>query len=221
MLSWDKGKANQGPPTRVGFSAALDNWRLPSRAPNKVNGSVFSSNPSGKTTIIPKRDIKPGVIIRAPVHQQDYKGVSQESEVTAYPGKIADQHVTPSRYGDIYTKVRKMIVVGVFEQHFTAVPLFTHNGSGLQNKRRPEEYISVRDHRSSRRFRPLSDNGTLETKILSSNVDLYHPATTAHITYPVSRPYNVEATPEGELDAESTRTLLKLVDRMSPKPKHR
>ena len=190
--------------------------RIQGKDPCEHRPSVFRSNPPNKSIVIPRQDIKPGVIIRAPLHQQDFKGVSQDTEVTAIVQPVADHNVTRSKFGDIFTKFRKMIVIACYENHFVAIPMYTHNGVGLRYKKKPEEYISVKDHRSGENFRPLSKYGTLVTKYLSPAVMLYDPATTAHITYPVSRAYNIDCTPEGELDAESTKNLIRLADRMAP-----
>ena len=202
-------------PTNTPGRADYDKeWRTQQKLPTKRT-SVFQSDPPNRSVLLPRQDIKPGVIIRAPVHQQDYRGASRDSEVTA----VQDKYVTKSRFGDIFTKFRKMIVVACYENHYVSIPLFTHNGVGLINKKRPEEYISVRDHRNPQKYAALSKNGILVTKYLSSSVNLYEIASTAHITYPVSRTYNLEATPEGELDFESTQDLIALVEKWAPKPK--
>ena len=49
------------------------------------------------------------------LHTEDYRGVSTNSAVTA-ARTVVDPNITPSRYGDIHTKYRKMIVVACHEQ---------------------------------------------------------------------------------------------------------
>ena len=208
------GRATANPSIKwSGAATESHDWRTQQNLPPKTRTSIFASNPPNRSVPISRMDIMPGVIIRAPVHQQDYRGASRETEVTGIP----DQHITKSRYGDIYSKIRKMIVVACYEDHFVAVPLYTHNGNGLRYKKRPDEFISVRDHRNTGQSQPLSKNGTLTTKELSSSVQFYDNATTAHITYPVSRNYNLDSTPEGYLEAASTQILINLVEKWGPK----
>ncbi len=44
-------------------------------------------------------------------------------------------------------KQRIMIVVTQYTLNHIAIPLYTHNGTGLQNKSNKEEYISIYDSR--------------------------------------------------------------------------
>ena len=68
--------------------------------------------------------------------EQDFRASSGQSNIT-----VADEYTTESRYGLINSKVRHMIVIECYEDHYIAVPLFTHNGRGLTRKRQPDEYI--------------------------------------------------------------------------------
>ena len=213
MQAYGTRRAHPTHSMRLGSAAAENNnWRKPRRVAEQVPVSVFTGNPANRPMLIPRQDIKPGVIIRAPMHQQDYGSRPNGSDTVA-----PDNNVTKSRFGDIFTKYRKMIVVGCFEDHFIAIPLYTHNGHGLKYKRNPGEYISIKDHRDPVKMRPLSKHGMLTTKELSSSVQLYDPTTTAHLTFPVSRPYNVTATPEGQLDIASTKQLMRLYEKLAPR----
>ena len=109
-----------------------------------------------------------------------------------------------------------MIVVACYTQHYTAIPLFTHNGRGLVGKN-PDEYVSVRDYRSKDHFNELSHHGTLLTKFLNEQIYLFDPKSTAHFTYPLSRRYDLPCVYEGYLEPASTRRLVKLFDEHAPK----
>lgn len=195
----------QNPAVTCDYGSVRPEYGLPT--------ALRHSKPGNKRIVMSKNNIRPGSIIRAPVHTQDFRATSFGSEMT---GAI-DRHVTPSAtYGNIYTKVRKMIVIACYHSHYISVPLFTHNGKGLQNKKAPDEYISVKDHRNPAPFKALSRNGILYTKELSMDVNLYEPATTAHATYIVSRAYNLQATPEGVLQDESLRKLIDICNRFAP-----
>ena len=86
--------------------------------------------------VFPATFYRPGLIIRAPLHEQDY--ITANSTITAPDNRS----ITPSEFGNIHTKYRKMIVVACFAKHYIAVPLFTHNGRGLVNKK-ANEYVSI------------------------------------------------------------------------------
>ena len=104
--------------------------------------------------------------------EQDFRAASGQSNFT-----IADKNTTQSRYGLINSKVRKMIVVECYADHYVAVALFTHNGKGLSRKKKPEEYIrSVTLNRTSPRFLghkacPRSKEIRLQAELLDRDAD--------------------------------------------------
>ena len=71
----------------------------------------------GSQRIPPKEDLRPGVIIRVVDHEQDFRATSAKSDSTA----AADKYVTQSKFGPIFTKFRKMIIISVHEHHYVAV----------------------------------------------------------------------------------------------------
>lgn len=154
---------------------------------------------------LPKESFKPGTIIRAVLHEPDFQGASGASNVTD-----GDKFRTNSVHGPIYTKTRKMIVLATFKDNYIAIPLYTHNGRGLQGKLNPEEFVSVQDHRATGPFTPLSMHRPLVTEHLNPGIDLFHEKTAVHITYPVSRKYSLPVVQEGRLNNESVRILATL-----------
>lgn len=174
-----------------------------------------------------KEDYKPGMIIRAPLHEQDSRGdarslgtnsnvsvASASSEAT-----LAEKYTTPSRFGTIFTKYRKMIVVACHQDNYVAIPLYTHNGRGLVNKARPDEFVSVRDHRYKERekgeWRQLSKWEPLVTEYVREGIDLFETKTTAHLAYPVSRRYGLPVVNEGWLRGSSLRVMRDLYGRFA------
>lgn len=167
-----------------------------------------------------KDEYKPGMIIRAPLHEQDSKGgerrggtgssvVTMASEATQ-----AEKYTTESRFGTILTKYRKMIVVALHQDNYVALPLYTHNGRGLINKAKPDEFVSVKDHRvKDEEWRPLSRWEPLVTEYVREGIDLFDPKSTAHVAYPVSRRYALPVVLEGELRRSSFRMLKDLYGR--------
>lgn len=150
-----------------------------------------------------KEAFKPGMIIRAPVHEQDLKGGT--SNITA-----ADKYTTDSKFGPIYTKYRKLIVIALFQNHYLAAPLYTHNGRGLVDKANPNEYVSVQDHRARGFITPLSKHLPLVTEFFNPGIDLIHPKSTVHITYPLPRRYDLPVIYEGYIKEDSVARLNEL-----------
>ena len=113
-----------------------------------------------------------------------------------------------------------MIVVACYAKHYYAIPLFTHNGRGLANKK-ADEYISVRDHRDrTPGFQELSEHGYLTTAHLNDGIRLFDRKSTAHITYPVSRKYDLQVYYEGELETKATNLLVELFNQYAPTSIH-
>lgn len=152
---------------------------------------------------------KPGMIIRAPLHEPALPGVADNN----------DRTTTECLYGPIFTKVRKMIVVALYHNHYTALPIYTHNGKGLEGKLVPDEYVSVKDHRSQEPFAQLSKHSALVTQTMNPDINMMHPKATVHLTYPVSRKYDLPTIPEGQLQKASTETLIALYSATIPKSK--
>ncbi|KAL8681811.1 MAG: hypothetical protein Q9186_002126 [Xanthomendoza sp. 1 TL-2023] len=165
-----------------------------------------------KTHSLSKADFKPGLIIRALLHEQDYEASSSRSNIT-----IADKYRSNTNYGPIYTKCRKMIVLALFEDHYTAIPIFTHNGNGLARKKKPEEYVSIVDHRAKYESPPLNFNGQLVTDQMYNGTQLFDAKSTAHVTYALSRKYDLPCVKEGFLTKKSSNRLIKLFNAYAPK----
>lgn len=125
---------------------------------------------------------------------------------------VADRYTTESRFGTIHSKYRKMIVIALYETHYLAIPLYTHNGNGVARKPKPDEYISVRDHRSSEPFSKQTVHGELVTDQVNTGIHPYDPNCLAHITYPVARKYDLPVIVEGQLNKRSAKHLWSLYD---------
>lgn len=158
-----------------------------------------------------KDDFKPGMIIRALLHEQDYEASSSRSNIT-----VADKYRSSTKFGPIYTKCRKMIVLALYEDHYTAIPVFTHNGNGLDRKNKPEEFISIKDHRAKFECPPLSLNGQLVTDYMYQGTQLFDVKSTAHVTYALSRKYDLPCVKEGCLTKKSSNFLIKLFRTYAP-----
>ncbi|KAL8870168.1 MAG: hypothetical protein Q9174_003723 [Haloplaca sp. 1 TL-2023] len=164
-----------------------------------------------KGRVYKKREYRPGMIVRGLLHEQDYVATSKGSNIT-----ISERNRTDSRFGPICTKWRKMIVLGIFQDHYTAIPLFTHNGNGLANKQCPDEFVSIQDHRVKGKSAQQSKHKPLTTETINSGIDLFDVKSAAHVTYTLSRKFDLPVVMEGCLDRRSLNRLVDLFKLYSP-----
>ena len=164
-----------------------------------------------KSKKYPKTMFKDGMIVRAPLHEQDVHASTNPPDHT----------ITESHYGRIHTKFRKMIIVGLYDAHYVAVPIYSYEGKGLEFKKK-DEYISVQDHRQQPpTVEKQSGLGVLVTEKLNTDVSRYHPRSAAHITSPHSRKYDGHCVIEGQISEISLRLLLKEYNQRTPSVKPR
>ena len=102
-----------------------------------------------------------------------------------------------------------MIIVTVDKPHYTALPLYTHEGRGLRGRSDKENWIGIQDPRANR-IPEQSPNGILQIAFLKADVKRYEPLTTVHITGPQSYHFNTPCVMEGYLDTESASELIRL-----------
>ncbi|KAL8870166.1 MAG: hypothetical protein Q9174_003721 [Haloplaca sp. 1 TL-2023] len=160
---------------------------------------------------------RPGMIIRVWLHEQDYAATSTGANLTVLAPRNDTKTRTNTDAGPVLSTQRKMIVLSMFEDHYLAVPLFTHNGNGLNFKTKPSEFVSVFDHRVKPKPSPLGPWRPLVTESLQEDVDRFSPVTTAHITYALPRRYNLPVVKEGHLAPKSTNYLIGLYNTYAPK----
>ena len=152
------------------------NWREPKPAfqrPERSNGlGKPMTHLSNNRMKYPKSFYQPGMIIRSHLHESDF--MAGQSTCTVEP---SNPNITPSAFGNIHTKERKMVIIACYSLHYIAVPIHTHGGRGLLNKK-AEEYISVRDHRDvSTDFKELSKHGMLLTQHVQNGIRFRCPMT--------------------------------------------
>ncbi|KAI1141673.1 hypothetical protein F5Y05DRAFT_410228 [Hypoxylon sp. FL0543] len=107
---------------------------------NKAQGVMYGMNSSflrDTDTRQPPEAYDPGVIFSAPFH------TPAGSEDMHIPDD--DPSLTATPFGTINSKFRKMIVLRVFGEHVQCLPIYSHNGRGLEGKDFPREYVSIRD----------------------------------------------------------------------------
>jgi len=64
-----------------------------------------------------------------------------------------DHELTLSAAGPVFSKCRLVVVFRTFHKQLECLPIYTHGGKGVQSKsyEDPEEWLSVKDERSSRK----------------------------------------------------------------------
>ena len=171
---------------------------------------------NNKGSKLAKEMFRRGMIIRAAHHEQHFTARTSAS-VGASDVTARDNYRNDSKFGTIYTKYRHMIVVALYDEHYVAVPLYTHNGKGLEHKLKADEFVSVRDHRLPGSFTKLSVHPPVVTEQLNVGVDNFHPKSTAHFTYPVSRKYGLPVIVEGQVSKACWKNLATLVNNYAAK----
>ena len=177
----------------------------------------------------PREAFTVGAIIKAPIHEEDFKWTArpqpqsmETSESSGEQGRYSHsgmstewtsqkkgRHITFSNWNDpIYTEIRFMIVVALFHDHYLAIPLYTHGGTGLTRKENKWEYASIQGHRGPKSLHEAQI--LLHTEYLKSDCKYILPNSVAHIAYPVSRKYTLPVAPQGYLRQDSKVTLVEL-----------
>ncbi|KAI1123540.1 hypothetical protein F5Y10DRAFT_269959 [Nemania abortiva] len=157
----------------------------------------------------PPESYRVGIIFSAPHHTA---GSSDEGWVS-----ISDPYQTATPFGIVYSKFRKMVVIKVFGEHCICVPIYSHNGRGLEGKEFIKEYVSIRDVSDPK---PVVPEG-LHMKLLAvANPEfrgkVVSGKSNVKLTEFFSHRFTAPATMEGELDNKSCSTgrLLELVQRL-------
>ncbi|KAI9759983.1 MAG: hypothetical protein M1835_000262 [Candelina submexicana] len=156
-------------------------------------------------TVLDKKYYRPGMIFLTTQHEPMIEDMPLDSRYT-----------TESQHGSICSKMRPMIVVALFERHCIAVPLFTHNGKGIEGKN-AKEYVSVRDNRLNGSFKALSEYKPLLTERMNEGSSTINPLSVAQLTYPVCVRYGFRIIHQGHLTDDSLLDLIMLYNAVIPK----
>lgn len=159
-----------------------------------------------------KHEFQPGVIILAPLHEEDFRRTPrpshQESSVAMSHRTGQKSHVSHTDFGVIYSETRIHIVVEAHGSIYETIPLFTYKNKGLLYKNR-NEYASIVDHRYpelSKREAPQ----VLVTGQLQHGVEAFRSCSVAHLVHPVSRQYNCQVRYMGRIRDADVSLLVDL-----------
>lgn len=160
-----------------------------------------------------KQEFTLGTIIRATIHEQDFMDTPKSKLFATSAGitNVGKEHVTHGAFGAVYSENRFLIVVNNRpEDHYLAIPVYSHKGNGLAKKIHRDEYVSVADHRYLANCQQQSAHTPLVTEFLKDGVEELFPKSVAYASYPVSRKYGLPVAHQGKLDDESTKRLVSM-----------
>ncbi|TGJ86337.1 hypothetical protein E0Z10_g2403 [Xylaria hypoxylon] len=142
-----------------------------------------------------------GVIFSAPHHTastDDTRWVS-----------ITDPYNTATPFGIVHSKYRKMIIIKVFGEHCICVPIYSHNGRGLEGKEFITEYVSIRDAHDRH---PQPPEGLHLRLLAVGNRDfrgrIVAGKSSVKLTEFCSHRYDAPATIEGKIEDEGSKMRL-------------
>ncbi|KAI2628179.1 hypothetical protein GGS21DRAFT_528115 [Xylaria nigripes] len=148
-----------------------------------------------------------GVIFSAPHHTP---GSIEERWVS-----VMDPHNTATPYGIVHSKYRKMVVLKAYGEHCICVPIYTHNGRGLEGKPFLQEWVSISDVADPN---PAAPEGPHVKLHAVANPDFRGLVVAGRscikLSEICSHRYDSPATMEGRLDSDRTlprKRLLRLV----------
>ncbi|KAL9134850.1 MAG: hypothetical protein Q9175_003970 [Cornicularia normoerica] len=184
--------------------------------------------PNQQKQRLQKMDLAVGMIIRAPVHEEDGTEGGKAIDLPPPAGDSHQSHASNQSkmdrytsqwsFGHISTKVRIFIVVALLNRHYLAVPLYTHNGTGIGKKKNPTEYIYVHDKLRAKGGvscppHPNKEGWEALSAVISRddrNVPAYERTSCVHFAHPVPRRYGLNVGLEGKLEDASTVRLMAL-----------
>ncbi|KAI1194456.1 hypothetical protein F5X97DRAFT_311161 [Nemania serpens] len=206
---WPALPSPRGPILRVADSEFYKQKARDLKQWSFVEGMLYggqSATLRDSDRVHPQASYKIGVIFSAPHHTAtsgDERWVS-----------VGDPNKTATPFGVVYSKFRKMVVIKVFGEHCLCLPIYSHNGRGLEGKEFTSEYVSIRDVFDRA---PAPSEG-MHAKLMAVRGPgwrgkIVTGKSSVKLTEFCSHRYDAPATIEGELDDKtfSTRRLLKLV----------
>ena len=131
----------------------------------------------------------------------------EEAFSNADPGASDSYFYSPKR-NLICAKYRKFVIISTHARHYTCLALYTYNGNGTKYKPDPDEYVSIQDHRAKDLMEPQSSHKPLETDEMTGSY--IRPQSVVHLSYPISRAFNIQTCLVGRLRPESTERLIRL-----------
>ena len=116
--------------------------------------------------------------------------------------------VTVTEWGRVNSKVRKMVAIALFEEHYVALPCYTFKSKGFAGRPNQHELISLQDPRGTPR--PQGDFKPLKLEGIRDDIPKFSELTGVAFTQPITKRYREPCLMEAKLDEESRERLRKL-----------
>ena len=178
-------------------------------APSHISVRTSAGLNVKKAKEMTRENCRIGMIFRAVLHEED-------TTCLRAGAPTQDEHTTVTRdFGDIYSKMRWMIVVKVNRVGYTAIPLYTYNGKGLERKNATikAEYVSVHDLRNPP-CTPQSHHRPVQARMLDKSTVL-KAMTVAHLVHNINKQFGLPIQEEGRLTEKSLEEFLELYDNLN------
>ncbi|KAI1274695.1 hypothetical protein F5Y07DRAFT_401175 [Xylaria sp. FL0933] len=198
----EKALRREGQEYSIQIATELKQWNVS----QSFMYGLTSASLRNTDVIHPAERYEVGVIFSAPHHTastDDSRWVS-----------TADPYNTATPFGIVHSKFRKMVVVKVFGEHCTCLPIYSHNGRGLEGKEFINEFVSIRNA-TERNPEPAESDHRMLFAIGDETFrrPIVGGKSSVKLTEFYSHRYDTPATMEGRLDrlSQSKKRLLELV----------
>ena len=151
-----------------------------------------------------------GMIFRSVHHEEDI------TNLNPYAPREKTFHTTMTvDHGDIYSKVRWMVVVKINHTQYTALPVFTFSGNGLRSKPKGslDEYVSLQDLRVPG-FTPQTRHIALEAEMLKRTTEI-KPTAVVHMVANITKNFGLPIEEQGRLTKESKLRLIAMYNKVN------
>lgn len=162
---------------------------------------------------ISKASYRPGLLIRAAMHEPD---LNQGGPVSS---NVNCRRQIQKRY-EVWThpyKGTQSLYHRAVPEPLSCRPSLYPQRQRLLKKLIPDEFVSVCDHRNKGEFHKHSKHTALVTEHLNAGFHSLHEISTAHITYSIAGKYDLSVVHEGHLETASTKHLVQVSNEYAPR----
>ncbi|OBT64620.1 hypothetical protein VE03_06371 [Pseudogymnoascus sp. 23342-1-I1] len=213
--SWWKGPGGNETPSRF-VKGMTSNWReAPPQNPSTLNPPTQAFGPSNIKFMgsVNAKEFSLGRIACVWTFSED-RMTLKPSEVDRKKEDLLTPNIEGVKGMNVFVKTRKVIVIARFIDHYLALPIYTHKGSGLNSKiEMKSEYVSIHN-KPGLEFdpQPETEHGCLYTITTAKEAGnkALAPCTNVWFTAPLTQPYRNMVTFLGKLDAKSLSKLTEL-----------
>lgn len=211
LRDWRPGKSLQAIPEAVVAATTDGKSQTPNSKVQNPDPTTYRGLDSRWSKILSYDSCCEGMIIRSAVHEQDFQNKLPEGSVN-----LDGQYTINTNFGLVYSKLRWQIIISKKLEHYITVPLYTHDGKGLQKKNSVvrKEYLSIRDQRQRGETINLTPYEHIDAHMFHETTIL-KPESVVRLTYPVNGKYDLAVEVLGLLPKESLSTMKMIYNRLN------